>query len=176
MKGMVFTEFLDMVEEHHGSAVADALIARSGSATDGAYTAVGTYDHAELVRMVQALAETTGAPVPEVLRGFGRHLAGRFARAYARFFEGAPTLIDFLAGIDDHIHVEVRKLYPDAELPEFVITERGEDHLRMVYRSSRHLQDLARGLIEGTAAHYRTEVTIEQRPVAEGVAFDVRRR
>ena len=50
MKGMIFTEFLDMVEERFGLAVADRIIEAGGSSTGGAYTAVGTYDHREMVR------------------------------------------------------------------------------------------------------------------------------
>lgn len=160
MKGIVFTEFIDLVESAWSPEIADRVIAESNSSTGGAYTAVGTYDHRELVRMVVALGTTTGVPVPELLRRFGHHLAGRFAERFPRFFESQPTLFDFLASIDSVIHVEVRKLYPDAELPSFEVARRDDRHMTLVYRSTRHMAPLAQGLIEASARHYRTPIEL----------------
>jgi hypothetical protein len=176
MKGVVFSEFIDMVEAQFSPAAADAMITTAGCANGGAYTAVGTYDHQELVRMVLALADASGTPVAELLRRFGQHLAGRFAQIYPAFFHGQPTLFDFLASIDAHIHVEVRKLYPDAELPSFEVLARADGEMTLGYRSSRHLADLAVGLAEGAACWYGDEVAIEQRPQPGGPLHLVIRR
>jgi Haem-NO-binding len=51
------------------------------------------------------------------LRSFGKHLFGRFVCNYPQFFGGINSALTFLANIEGYIHVEVRKLYPDAELP-----------------------------------------------------------
>ena len=59
-----------------------------------------------------------------------------------------------LERVENVIHVEVKKLYPDAELPSFECTREGPDRVVMVYRSPRRLSDLAAGLIEGCAEHY----------------------
>jgi hypothetical protein len=50
MKGMVFTEFLDMVEDKFLPAMANQIIEAAQENTVGADAAVGTCDHAELVR------------------------------------------------------------------------------------------------------------------------------
>jgi hypothetical protein len=175
MKGMVFTEFLDMVEQTWSPDLADRLIDHADSATGGAYTAVGTYDHRELVRMVQALAVESEMPVPELLRRFGHHLAKTFAGRFPAFFQAQPTLFDFLSSIDAVIHVEVLKLYPDAELPSFRVEQRGDDTMTLTYRSNRHMSPLAVGLIEGAAAHYGRRVHIDQTAQPDGaVLFHVR--
>lgn len=173
MKGIVFTEFLDMVEEVFSHEVADMLIGHSGSATGGSYTSVGTYDHQEMMRMVAALSDHSGTPVDVLLRRFGQHMAGSFVAGYGHFFDGSPTLLDFLASIDGHIHVEVRKLYPDAELPSFQTLARDPTSITLLYRSSRHLQDLAHGLIEGCAWHYGTAVGVVQVPQGDAVCITV---
>lgn len=173
MKGIVFTEFLEMIEDVYSPEVADQVILRADSATDGAYTSVGTYDHQELVRMLAALSDITAVPGPELLRAFGAHLAGRFAVSYRRFFEASPTLLDLLASIDSHIHVEVLKLYPDAELPRFEVVSRDAHRIGLVYRSGRHMHDLALGLIQGAAAWYGTPVDVEMSPAADGVLLMV---
>jgi Haem-NO-binding len=174
MKGMVFTEFLEMVEARFSPEMADTIIEKSGAS--GAYTSVGTYHHTELVGMVLQLSEETKAPVPTLLHAFGEHLAVRFAALYPQFFASQPELFGFLASIDGHIHVEVRKLYPDAELPKFDVVERDADGIVLHYASSRHLADLAAGLIEGSARHYNTPVQVECVDAAEGGSlFKVRR-
>ncbi len=48
MKGIVFTNFFEMVEEKIGFELVDQLIEGTELATGGAYTTIGTYDHKEL--------------------------------------------------------------------------------------------------------------------------------
>jgi hypothetical protein len=168
MMGMVFTEFLELVESKFSPEVADRIITAAGTATDGAYTAVGKYDHAEMVRMVQALSVETQVPVEELLRVFGPHLAVRFSHLYGAFFASQPSLFDFLASVDSKIHVEVRKLYPAAELPSIQSCERTTDSQTLIYRSSRHMHDLALGLIQGAAVHYGQPVEVEHSSLPDG--------
>jgi hypothetical protein len=69
---------------------------------------------------------------------------------------------DFLSRIEDHVHAEVRKLYPDAELPTFETRLSDSGTLEMTYRSRRPFADLALGLIQGCLKHYGEDVSIEQ--------------
>lgn len=160
MKGIVFTEFLDMVEAAHSAEMVDAIIAEAEPANGGAYTAVGTYPAAELGALVGALARHTVTPAPELLRRFGRHIFARFTAAYPHFFDGQEDVLVFLASIEDVIHIEVRKLYPDAELPTLQATPTGPGGMRLVYRSPRCMADFAEGLIEGAAAHFAQPLSI----------------
>jgi hypothetical protein len=166
--GMVFTESLELVESRFSPEVADRIITAAGTATDGAYTAVGEYNHKKMVRMVQALSVETQVPVEELVRVFGHHLAVRFSHGYGAFFASQPSLFDFLASVDSKIHVEVRKLYPAAELPSIQSCERTTDSQTLIYRSSRHMHDLALGLIQGAAAHYGQPVEVEHSSLPDG--------
>ena len=164
MKGMVFTEFMEMVEGTWSLDMVDRIIADSNVASGGAYTAVGTYPHEEMLALVSALSRATGTPVADLVRAYGKHLFGRFALAYPRFFRGMPGCFEFLSGIEDVIHAEVRKLYPDAELPTFIV-ERGEDSLRLTYISAHPFADLAQGLIEGCVAHFGEAIEVRREAV-----------
>src|SRR5439155_1467318 len=95
------------------------IVEVSGVPSGGSYTAVGTYDHGELIALVAALSRATGLAIPVLVREFGRHLFRRFVELYPRFFSGVGSAFDFLMGIEMHIHTEVKKLDPDAELPSF---------------------------------------------------------
>lgn len=149
-----------MVEERFGLELADELIETSNLASGGSYTAVGTYPHQEMVNMVVRLSELSNTAVPDLLNAFGHHLFETFYRNYPGFFVEVKHPFDLLEQIDNHIHVEVKKLYPDAELPRFETTRNGNS-LTMVYRSERKMADLAIGLIEAAAKKYETELTIE---------------
>lgn len=162
MKGVVFTEFLEMVEETFSIETADRIIEASDLSTDGAYTAVGTYDYEELAQLVTHLSRETDTPVAELLRAFGRRLFGSFHRLYPGFFEGIASAFDFLQRVESYIHVEVMKLYGDAELPTFAYEMRSPDELVVEYRSTRPLADLAEGLIEGCIAHFAEGVRIDR--------------
>ncbi len=171
MKGMVFTEFLDMVENAWSMEMVDTLIERAGVV--GAYTSVGTYPHGEMLALVHALAEKTGTPAPDLTRAFGKYLFGHFAQAYPRFFRGMTGSMEFLSSIEGIIHTDVRKLYPDAHLPTFDI-QREPDRLVMTYYSDRPLADLAHGLIEGCVHHFRDQVHVTREEPMPGSGAQAR--
>ncbi len=170
MKGMVFTEFLDMVDARWGGAMVDEVISGAALPNDGAYTSVGSYDHRELVRMVVGLSQATSVPAPALIHAFGEYLFGRFSISFPDFFAGAANAFDFLAGIDSYIHVEVRKLYPEAELPRFQCERPNADELVMLYASPRCFGDLAEGLIHGCVAHFKQPISVirEDLPGGDG--------
>lgn len=162
MKGLVFTEFLEMVERKFSPAMVDDIIDDADLPSGGAYTAVGTYPHSEMLALVQCLSKETRLPVPALVKLFGQHLFGRFVELYPSFFHATSNAFDFLDSIENHVHTEVRKLYPDAELPTFA-TQRSADGQRLVmtYRSRHPFAALAEGLIEGCLAHFQEKAQIE---------------
>ena len=162
MKGMIFTEFLEMVEDSFGWEMAENIIEDAKLPNDGAYTAVGTYDHAELVRLVVALSKRSEVSVPDLMRIFGRHAFGRFVVGFPFMFEGVSDPLAFLDSVENHIHVEVRKLYPAAELPTFNTSYLNDDCLTMEYRSERPFADFAEGLIQGCIQHFGQEIKLER--------------
>ena len=167
MKGIVFSQFIEFVENAFSLEMADDMILSSDLPSGGAYTSVGTYDHKEIVTLVKVLSEKSGTPVPDLIRAFGQHLFGVLISAYPQFLEGVSSSFVFLTGIEDYIHPEVRKLYPDAELPSFSYNAPSENVLQMTYRSTRPFGDLAHGLIEGCAAHFGEAMAIEKESLAK---------
>jgi hypothetical protein len=174
MKGIVFTEFLEMVETRFDPAMVDRIIVATHVPSGGAYTAVGTYDHGELWSLVAALSKATETPVPDLFRAFGQHLFGRFVTGFPHFFTGVASAFDFLTNLNGMIHVEVRKLYPDAELPRFEVLERSASRMVLVYQSARHFADLAEGLIIGCAEHFRERLAIGRENLAADAGSRVR--
>lgn len=174
MKGVVFTEFLEMVEQRFSLDVVDAILTRAAPPHGGTYTSVGTYPAAEMGALVGALAEEVKLPPPALLHAFGEHLFGRFVVGFPAFFAERSTALDFLQSVDSYIHIEVRKLYPDAELPRFEAERISERELVLVYHSSRRLADLAAGLIAGCGTHFQTPLDVRREDLSGGRGESVR--
>lgn len=162
MLGIVFTEFFDLVDDVFGEDVLDDIIDAANLPNDGAYTAVGRYEHTDILKLVTALSEKVDIPVPVLVRTFGEHLFGQFVIKYPSFFIDVHDSMNFLSRIEDHIHVEVKKLYPEANLPTFEQEAFEEGKLRLVYSSQRPFADLAEGLIHGCAAHFNESLVIQR--------------
>jgi hypothetical protein len=174
MKGIVFTELLEMVEHKLSLATVDEVLRRANPESGGSYTAVGTYPVEELFAIVGALSDVTKTPVPDLLFMFGEHLFGRFAVGYPAFFQNATSPIDFLSKVDSYIHIEVRKLYPDAELPRFDSEVVSQSEIRLTYHSPRRMAAFAHGLIAGCGKHFGRALDIQQEDLSGGTGQDVR--
>jgi len=167
MKGIVFTEFLDMVEDKFGYNVVDEILNETDLPSGGTYTAVGTYSHSEIVGLLMNLSEKVSIGPEFLLKEFGKHLFDTFLSSYPQFFEAHNEPLSFLESIDNHIHVEVRKLYPDADLPKFT-TENDEDgNFNMIYNSERKMGGLAEGLIEKSLAHYNSDYKLSKENITD---------
>jgi len=161
MKGIVFTEFIEMVEQTWSVDFASDLLDSCDLPSGGVYTAVGSYPHTEMVTLVVRLSELSGKSVPALLEAYGEYLFGRFTVLYPALLAPYRSALELVASIESVIHVEVRKLYPDAELPQFEVLDSSADHLEIQYRSERHLADLAQGLIRAAIRHYGEEGRVE---------------
>ena len=170
MKGIVFTEFLEMVEKEFGYEVLDRITSLPTLSSSGGYTAVGNYPHKEMLAMLDELNAAVGIPHNELIFTFGRSLLRTFSQGHSEFFKDIPNALDFLNGIESVIHTEVRKLYTDAVLPRFECERPHEKCLIMHYSSGRPFADLADGLIQESIAHFGDEVEVirEDGPTGDG--------
>ncbi|MEZ5894633.1 MAG: heme NO-binding domain-containing protein [Parvularculaceae bacterium] len=167
MKGVIFTEFYDLVEELHSPVFLQETIDMAGLPSEGVYTATGNYPPEDLVALVGAYSEKTGIPIEKMMRSFGSHIFERFSDIYPALFAGCHDAFEFLGQVETKIHAEVRKLHPDTELPTFEVLEQGEDCFRILYMSARNLGDFCEGLISGCVTHFGNRARIEKRTLAE---------
>lgn len=161
MKGIVFTELFDMVEGLFGADMIDDVLDSCKLESGGAYTTAGTYDHNDLLQIIGALSKHAGLPVQDLVHKYGHHLFFRFHEIMPVFFEKPQSAFEFLESVQSYIHVEVKKLYPDAALPHFKTERDGEDKLIMIYKSRCPFADFAEGLIMGCIDFYRETINIQ---------------
>lgn len=173
MKGIVFTTFYAHCEQRYGVEMLDDIIEDSNLPNKGAYTSVGTYPFHEMVTLITSLAKRSDRSVPAVLEEFGHACFAMWVTYVPAHFEN-KDLFDIMAGIDQFHENEVRKLYPDAELPSFKVESRNDKRLVLRYFSCKPLADLAAGVIRGAADYLGEAIEVKHRPVAEGTEAYVR--
>ena len=160
MKGIVFTEFLDLVEEKFGLEMVDAIISQSKLESKGVYTSIGTYSFSELLQLLQNLQTKTGISIDNLLLIYGEHFFSVIETNYKDLLSSYNDPIEMLASINNHIHVEVRKIYNDAELPTFIIKEKTKQTLILIYKSSRSMHHFGLGLMNKTFEHFNSKATV----------------
>ncbi len=158
MKGIIFRLAGQAVSDAHGEDTWDDLLDVAGA--HGSYTSLGNYPDAELFRIVGAASQKLGVPPPHVVRWIGASVVPMMAAQHPDFFAPHTCTRTFLLTLNTVIHPEVRKLYPEAEAPDFDFDTSDPDVLRMTYRSARKMCAFAEGLIEGSARHYGEQVEI----------------
>ncbi|PWH82018.1 hypothetical protein DIS18_12180 [Algibacter marinivivus] len=167
MKGIVFTEFLDLVEDKFGLEVLDKIITQSDLESGGVYTSVGTYKFSEMLQLLQHLSEHTGISIDDLLLVYAEHFFSVLEKSYPGLLATYNDPIEMISSIENHIHVEVRKIYPDAELPTFEVVERTENSLIIIYKSSRAMHHFGLGLMNKTFEHFNSTATIVLEKIKE---------
>lgn len=160
MKGIVFTEFLEMVESKFGLEVVDEIIETSNLPSEGIYTSVGTYEFNEMLSLITELSKKVNISADDLIHTFGLYLFTSLGKAHPEVIKSYSNPLSLLYSIEDHIHVHVKKLYPEAELPTFKILEKTETSISMIYSSSRGLYRLAHGLIEKSFEHFNRTASV----------------
>ncbi len=161
MKGIVFTEFLELVENEFGLEIVNRIIDGCELESKGIYSSVGTYSHKEMFKMVGKLSDLKDIPVNDLLEMYGEYFFDVLTKKYPQFLN-QPNSFTFLKSIDNYIHPEVLKLYPEAELPSFDFIDEGKNEMTLVYKSSRKMSDFALGLIKGTANYFGEKILVEK--------------
>lgn len=167
MKGIVFTEFLDLVEDKFGLEMVDKIISQSKLESEGVYTSIGTYSFSEMLQLLTNLSGNTGISTDDLLLVYAEHFFSVIESSYPGLLATYKDPIEMLASIENHIHVEVQKIYPDAELPTFIVEEKTENAITMVYKSSRAMHHFGLGLMNKTFEHFNSKASIVLEKIKE---------
>ncbi|MDG1380122.1 MAG: heme NO-binding domain-containing protein [Flavobacteriaceae bacterium] len=154
MKGFIFTEFIRFVEESHGLAIVDEMIESSNLPSRGVYSAFNSYPFDELATMLTFICNKTDTHAEFLLEEFGKFVFPYLIAKHPYIVSDYKNPLDLISSIENHIHLEVKKLYEDAELPEFRLIKRQVRKLTMIYKSKRKLTYFAIGLMKQTLTHF----------------------
>ncbi|PMH46576.1 guanylate cyclase [Vibrio sp. 10N.286.49.B3] len=167
MKGIIFTEFMELVEDQFGLDVLDEVLAMSQD--EGIYTSVGSYDHRSLVKLIVNLSKKTDIDAETLQQVFGRSVFKSLLASIpldASLIESSGTF-QFIKHVETYIHVEVKKLYPEASPPTFNFISEGESKMTLDYQSARCMSHVCFGLIKGCADYFDEEIDISMESISD---------
>jgi hypothetical protein len=164
MKGFIFTNFIQFVETTHGLEMVDEMITNSNLPSGGIYSSFNSYQFDELVSLLTYVSKKTNVNPEILLEKFGEFVFPYLIGKHSYIIENYDNAIDLIAGIENHIHIEVKKLYNDADLPTFRVVEKSTNKLSIIYKSSKGLTYFAIGLIKATLNHFNVNgsVTVDK--------------
>ncbi len=162
MKGVVFNLLEAFVVENWGEEAYESILDLCPLQTKEPFVGPGTYPDADLFTIATAAAERVGVPLPDALRAFGKFAFPHLVAKFPDYAKDASTAREFLLGVHSVIHVEVRKLMPEAVTPSFEYRDDDGSALTVRYQSSRKLCHFMEGLLDGLGAHYGTTLEHEQ--------------
>ncbi|MGS0680898.1 heme NO-binding domain-containing protein [Shewanella sp. 125m-7] len=163
MKGIIFAEFLELVEDTFGLETCQKMLDENQN--DGVYTSVGTYDHRDLVKLIVTLSKLTGISAEELQQVYGRSIFNTLYKSMPGLEGKAQTTFAFINSVEAYIHIEVKKLYANANPPSFHFISETETQLVMDYLSARCMSHVCLGLIQGCADHFNETINIQMQPM-----------
>jgi predicted hydrocarbon binding protein len=158
MKGSIFRHFESFVTDNWGVEFFEDILDGVDLLTEGSFLGPGDYPEEDLLAIVGATITKLDIPLPNVLRLFGKYLFPQLAGDAPVFLVGATDLRTFLQSVDTVIHVEVKKLWPQAYLPRVNCATKGETGMVIEYQSKRQMCQLFLGLVEGAVENFDTSV------------------
>ncbi|WP_157964673.1 heme NO-binding domain-containing protein [Algibacillus agarilyticus] len=162
MKGIVFNVLQEFVEQNVSYIAWDNAISTLSLPSNGVYISADNYNDEELFSLVGYFCEHLTLEPSVLVRQFGEFLFASLIEMAPAEAQNATDLRTFLNMVEHLIHVEVLKLYHDANLPSFDYPKANDNELIMIYRSPRKLCFLSEGLILSAAKHFKEQVKVTQ--------------
>ncbi|WP_444994854.1 heme NO-binding domain-containing protein [Aliikangiella sp. IMCC44359] len=160
MQGIVFTALSDCIIENFGLATWNETLEKVAPESEGIYTSSANYADEELFALVGELSNKTGLPAADLVKTLGIYIFPYLIQHMPDAHQPGMTLKSFLLSVDQVIHKEVKRLYPNSYLPTIEYSDPSSNLLIMKYHSKRKLCHLAEGLIEGAAQHFKESINI----------------
>jgi Haem-NO-binding len=161
MHGIVLTELQEFVTRHHGLPAWREVQRRAGLPPK-VYIPAATYPDGDVVALVGAASALTGTPVPDLLEAFGAGLVPGLLQIYGRMVKKGWKTLDLLEHTESAMHTVVRRQTPGADPPQLSCVRTDPDRVVIVYKSSRRMCAVAKGIIRGVAAHFGDRVAISE--------------
>jgi hypothetical protein len=165
MKGIIFAEFLELVEDTFGLEICQQILDENQN--DGVYTSVGTYDHHDLIKLIVSLSKLTGISIEDLQEVYGKSVFITLFNSMPGLEGKSDSTFSFIKSVEEYIHIEVKKLYQNANPPTFNFISATESQLVMDYVSARCMSHVCLGLIRGCAEHFGENIEITMEPITE---------
>ena len=161
MQGIFLDALERFVVRELGETGLHQVRARTGRG-DNRYMFDTTYPDGELISIVHSVSQANGLPPEEILKQFAEGLVPTLLDVFGFLVNPNWTFVDFLLNTEAVIHKAVRLNTPSAKPPAILAHMAAMDAVAITYRSPRRLCSVAKGIIRGSAIHYKVKAAISE--------------
>lgn len=161
MKGIFFTEFLEMAEREYGSHTVEKVISHLDAGDNGVFNSSTDYSYIQFVDLIHLLSKEVRISASDIAKNFGEYLFSRLVILYRPQFAGNSDIFEFLEQIDCFIHVKMQEHFPHSGINEFKAEKLNESTFKVSYQSVHELTDLAIGLFMGCQKFFNEELIVK---------------
>lgn len=154
MKGLLFTELLEMVEEDFGYSTANAIVLGAPLSSGGVYTASRSYHRTEMSVLFEQLQRHTRLPAEHLSAAFGRHLGKRITQAYPQH--------------KTYVHRIFTMIGKRCTTPVFQYVSTGPASLTVLYNPYAKTACLTDGLLKGYLDYLQGLSGVEETVFSDG--------
>ena len=162
MYGLVNKALEQMIVENYGEE-SWTIIKEEAKVDVNVFISNISYPDEFTYNLVGAASTKLQIEANDLLHDFGKYwVLNTGAKSYQSLFEaGGSTLKEFLINLQD-FHARVMLYYPNLSPPTFFVENIQEESLDLHYMSHRKgLTEFVRGLLDGLAEYYGTDIDIE---------------
>lgn len=167
MKGIFFTEFLEMAEKDYGHNLTEKIISELGVGNNGVYESEIGYPCAQFVELCELLGREIGNSSSDIAKNFGEYLFSRLVILFRPNFAGNSNIFEFLDQVDEFIHEKMQNSFPALKIPKFRAIKINESTFQISYQTEKILVDLAIGLLMGCQRFFNEEITLNTEYISE---------
>jgi hypothetical protein len=162
MKGIVFTEFLEMTEVRFGYQMVDRIILKSNLPSRGIYTSIGDYPEDELFLLIDALHEEAKLEKKYLMTLLGAKMHESFIENYKNRLVAIASTTSFLNLLEIYVNMLVRSMYAKTKVPTIEIENVGMSKLIMTYYTENRISELIEGFIQGYLSVHQEKVKVHK--------------
>lgn len=154
MKGLLFTELLEMIEEEYGYNTANAVVLNAKLHSKGIYTSAKVYHRNEMAVLFEQLQRQTKLPFETLAKAFGRHLCKRVLISYP---QQMPYFYRIFSSITKKGSLALFENFKDDNRT-----------LTVVYDPAQKLTCVTEGIVQGYLEHLRHLNRVEETQTENG--------
>lgn len=162
MKGVLFTELIEMMEDLMGLEFTNKVIEEAKLENKGAYTSIGYYQHQDMLKLLDSLGKYIENPRNVVLKSYGEYFFQRTSANYPNKIEQYKNTFSLLKQAPQILDQEIRKLEPKASIPEIKTEYLSQESMKILYHSEEKMSYLLEGLITGCIGYFQESISLKR--------------
>lgn len=145
-----------------GLEFANKVIENAHLENKGAYTAIGFYQHQDILKLMESLNEFVNTPRNRLLKSYGEYFFYRLSLKYPESISKYSSTFSFLQQAPLLLDREIRKLEPEGYVPEIKTELLNPYSMHLYYYSEDKLSYLLEGLISGCIGQFEEQISLKR--------------